>query len=184
LALYREVGSRRGEALALHDLGEVSHFRGRNDEALGYLTEALGVAQDIGDRGNRPYFLATLASVHLDIRLPAGAADLAGAAVSAAEALDDPRAMAVALNARATIDHHLGHHAEAVRGHRRALELTGTTGDRYPEVDALIGLAAAAEALGAVDEARVRAERAHHLASEIGLEVLDARARTILDRLR
>jgi hypothetical protein len=54
-------------------------------------------------------------------------------ALSAAEALDDPRAMAVALNARAAIDHRFSRHAEAVRGHRRALELTGSTGGRYPE---------------------------------------------------
>jgi hypothetical protein len=52
----------------------------------------------------------------------------------------------------------------AVRRYRQALELIAEAGDRYPEVEILIGLAAATGGLGTARHALTLAERAGYLA--------------------
>ena len=49
LALYRELGDRRGVALALNDLGSVHHWRGDFAAAQACLTESLALRQELGE---------------------------------------------------------------------------------------------------------------------------------------
>ncbi len=78
--------------------------------------------------------------------------------------------------ALATVHHRFGQRADAVRHYERALELVRNTGDRYPEVDVLIGLAVVTTDPGPAEQALVLAERA-------GYRALQGQAITALARI-
>jgi tetratricopeptide (TPR) repeat protein len=73
----------------------------------------------------------------------------------------------------ATVRLRLGHQQDAIRHYRAALDLIRETGDRYPEVDILIGLATAT---GEIDHAR----HALALAMRAGYRALQGRAMNTL----
>jgi len=50
LGLYREVGDREREGLALNNLGEASRKLGQYEKAIGYYEQALAIARDMKDR--------------------------------------------------------------------------------------------------------------------------------------
>jgi hypothetical protein len=50
LDVFREIGEREGQALALNGLGEAAHAAGRPGEALAHHTEALAIATETGAR--------------------------------------------------------------------------------------------------------------------------------------
>ena len=50
LMTARELGDRRAEASALHQLGIVLQEQGRNDEARPYFERSLMTARELGDR--------------------------------------------------------------------------------------------------------------------------------------
>jgi hypothetical protein len=68
-----------------------------------------------------------------------------------------------ALAAFAAVDLGLGHRAEAVRRYHQALDVVRGTGDRYPEIDILIGLATATADLSLARQALALAEREGYL---------------------
>jgi hypothetical protein len=66
-----------------------------------------------------------------------------------------------------------------VEHHERALELTRATGDRYPETEALIGLATEHRCLGDRDQAFRHARGALAIARECEYGLLEERAEAI-----
>ncbi|MFL5587674.1 MAG: tetratricopeptide repeat protein [Ktedonobacteraceae bacterium] len=63
LALYRELGDRRGSATALSSLGYAAMMRSKYAEARALLEEALALFREVGDTGGCASALNTLASV-------------------------------------------------------------------------------------------------------------------------
>jgi hypothetical protein len=84
----------------------------------------------------------------------------------------------------ASIDHRSGRHDQAAAGHREALEVARAAGAGQPEVEALLGLAAAQRGAGQPAQARDHAERARTLAARAGFPLLEQRATALLDQLR
>ena len=65
-------------------------------------------------------------------------------------------------------------------GHHAALDLARRIGNRYPEVEAHLGLAAAYRHLGKPDSARECAREGLALARRVGYRLLEGRARELL----
>jgi tetratricopeptide (TPR) repeat protein len=49
LALYRELGDRRGQAESLNEVGVVYQWQGRYEEALARQRESLAIRRELGD---------------------------------------------------------------------------------------------------------------------------------------
>jgi len=183
VALRRQGGSREGEAAALDTLGEICVAAGQLDEAMRHLSQALTLAREIGDRGVEAHALRDLAEVHRDRGEPRQALDLARTAVAQGRLLGDIKIEADALNTLATIHHHLGQDRDAVALHQQVLDLTGEDRDRFPQIEAFIGLVTACRGLGQSEQAIEYGNRALTAAGRSGFRILEDRARAALEAI-
>ncbi|MEV0676068.1 BTAD domain-containing putative transcriptional regulator [Actinosynnema sp. NPDC050436] len=155
--LYRRIGSRYGEAINLLNLGHVRHDQARTGEAARLARQALVVQAETGDRSGAAGAHALLAAVLRDTGHPREALDHARTGLGLALDVADPRAEAEALVVSGGVHLRTGAREAAAVDFGRALAAVRRTGDRYPEVEASIGLAEArgdlAGALGALGAA-------------------------------
>ena len=63
LALFRKCGDRRWESYSLHNLGNIAHEFGDNDQAEILLRQSLDLADSLGDLWQRAYCLRSLGDV-------------------------------------------------------------------------------------------------------------------------
>ena len=63
LALFRKCGDRRWESYSLHNLGNIAHDFGDNDQAEILLRQSLDLADSLGDLWQRAYCLRSLGDV-------------------------------------------------------------------------------------------------------------------------
>jgi DNA-binding SARP family transcriptional activator len=180
LALFRKLDSRYGEAICLGGLGESQLSLGLLEEAHDHLTQALTLHRETGDRGNEAKTLRVLAELHRDQGRSFDARRLAQAALTLAHDTGERRLEADALNALASLDEP----ARAVERYEDARRMARTSGSRYPEVVALIGLAAAQEQVGHPDQALASAEQAVQLARAAGHRLLEGQAAAVLAGLQ
>jgi DNA-binding SARP family transcriptional activator len=174
LDLMSETGSSFAKGVLLTGLGEVCHALGRFDDAVDHLTEALILHREIGNRGGEAETIRVLAAVHRDTGRTGEALDLARAALAHAQAAGDRRYEADALNTVASVVSRNDPDPDAAaRTYWSALELAREIGNRYPEAEALIGLALTAPT---GDLARGYAEEALAVARQIGYRILEGDA--------
>jgi DNA-binding SARP family transcriptional activator/Tfp pilus assembly protein PilF len=176
LALMSEAGSPFAKGVLLTGFGEVCHALGRFDEAVDHLTRALTLHREVGNRGGEAETIRVLAAVHRDTGRLAEALDLAEAALAHAQAAGDRRYEADALNTVASVTR-ISDPQQAARTYWSALELAREIGNRYPEAEALIGLAVT----GPTRElARGYAEEGLAVARQIGYRILEGDALAVL----
>jgi DNA-binding SARP family transcriptional activator len=176
LALMSETGSSFAKGVLLTGLGEVCHALGRFDDAVDHLIQALSLHREVGNRGGEAETLRVLAAVHRDTGRTGEALDLARAALAHAQAAGDRRYEADALNTVASVVGRCDPDSDpeqAARTYWSALELSREIGNRYPEAEALIGLALTGPA---GDFARGYAEEALAVARQIGYRILEGDA--------
>lgn len=172
LALMSAAGSTFAKGVLLTGFGEVCHALGRFDEAVDHLTQALILHREVGNRGGEAETIRVLAAVHRDTGRLGEALDLARAALAHAQAAGDRRYEADALNTVASVTR-ISDPEQAARTYWSALELAREIGNRYPEAEALIGLAVT----GPTRElARGYAEEALAVARQIGYRILEGDA--------
>jgi tetratricopeptide (TPR) repeat protein len=156
LMLYRELGDRRGTAVALHTLGTAAARKGDHDAARGFFEESVGLFRELDDR----LMLSTAISNLGDVAFREG--DFADAAERTREALAIQRSLG---NAFATVPSlsNLGF-IEVCAGHdedaREALEECMLLAHKLGSSD---NLAYAFEGLGAIAAAREDWERVARL---------------------
>jgi DNA-binding SARP family transcriptional activator len=172
LALMSETGSSFAKGVLLTGLGEVCHALGRFDDAADHLTEALILHREVGNRGGEAETIRVLAAVHRDTGRTGEALDLARAALAHAQAAGDRRYEADALNTVASVVRH-SDPDQAARTYWSALDLAREIGNRYPEAEALIGLALTGPT---GDLARGYAEEGLAVARQIGYRILEGDA--------
>jgi tetratricopeptide (TPR) repeat protein len=68
--LFEELSDRRSYGLMLNNLGGLQYLLGKPDEAVKYLTDAFGVALDLGDEIEAARAVSSLAQVHLGTGKP------------------------------------------------------------------------------------------------------------------
>jgi DNA-binding SARP family transcriptional activator len=176
LAEPRTLGVPIAEAIALEVLGEVHHARGRLPDATELFTRARDVSRAGGYHSGEADALHGLAVVARDLGDHTRAATLAEAALALANEHSLRRVEADCL----TLLSGLRGGSGAVDGYRRALELARAAGDRHPEAEALVGLAAAHRLRGEYVHAHASATDALTIARKVGYRLLEGRALTAL----
>jgi tetratricopeptide (TPR) repeat protein len=177
--LFRDVGSLGGEAIAVDNLGETYLAQGRVDDARESLDWALTAFQQVGSRVNEAIALRGLACAALL------AGDLPEALRQAERAhrltteTPDQRVQIDVLNTLGAVKRALGDDGAAAL-YRQALRLARTTGIRYPEAEALVGLAELHHRSGGAD-ASSWARQAQSLTERCGYRQLAERSRHLLE---
>jgi tetratricopeptide (TPR) repeat protein len=177
--LFRDAGSLGGEAIAVDNLGETYLAQGRVDDAQESLEWALSAFHQLGSRVNEAVALRGLASAALL------AGDLPEALRQAERAhrlsteTPDQRVQIDVLNTLGAVKGALGHD-DAAALYQQALRLARTTGIRYPEAEALVGLAELRHRSGDAD-ASSWARQALSLTERCGYRQLAGRAGHLLE---
>jgi predicted ATPase len=171
LAIYRTLGDRDGQAVALNALGIAYHRMERYEDARGAFDEAVVIWRALGREQAVVRTLANLASVALD----AGDAERAIALYRETHArcleTGDAAAVAWAVNGEARVEHSRGNAAAAARLYESALRQFESIRDSWGAGDSLLSLGTiAGESGGAGDMARARdcLRRALAIFREIG----------------
>lgn len=170
------LGSSVGEGVSLGILGDIRYLQGQLDQAWRCFLQARDRFRAAGGRVYEPDVLCGLAQVHRDAGRGRMALALAEAAL--AREPDRPGVVAHCLIVRASIHEWLGDRALAIDGYQRAADLAWSTGDRYGEAEALVGLAAVPPLPGGSERARTSVRRALTIAREAGYRLLEGRALT------
>jgi DNA-binding SARP family transcriptional activator/tetratricopeptide (TPR) repeat protein len=176
------IGSEMDQAASRSNLAEVYHALGRLGLAHGHLACALDLHRQAGK--DNADALRVMAALHRDAHRNAEAVECAQAAVALAGGAEhDPRTEAHALVTLGTIRHQLGQHEAAIDLHRRAFGLSTETGNRFPQTEALIGLAAAQLDRDQPAQANRHANDAVAIARDTGYRMLEGQALTILAQI-
>ena len=163
-----EGKSARGLARLYADWSLLSHGQDERDEATGFASRALELAEGTGDT-------RSLAQAHNMLGILAGRSGDQNAALShlqesldLAEALGDSDAKVAALNNLALAREHGGDSGEALRLAETALALCVASGDRHREAALHNNLADLLHAAGREQESMAHLKRAVELFAEIG----------------
>jgi DNA-binding SARP family transcriptional activator/tetratricopeptide (TPR) repeat protein len=182
LALTPDAGP--GRAGLLDGLGEISRFRGRLDQALDQLSQALAMFGELGNRGGQADTLRNLAAVHADAGRYDRAAGLARQALELARQIGSRLLEAGVSSVLGDVEGRLGRHRAALDRCERARRLAREARTPWPEAEALLGLAGACRHLDRPDLAAGHAGRALELAREAGYRMLEGQAETCLAEVR
>lgn len=161
-------------------LGTACHALGQLTEAVGHLQVALDRHRQIGNRHGEGAALVVLALVMLDLGDQEQARELAETASELAGQIRHDGVRMAALNALGTVALRTGEPAQAAARYAEAAALADRLGQPFPEIEALIGQAAAAAGLGRVTQATALGRRAQVRARRHGYRLLEAHAAAVL----
>jgi DNA-binding SARP family transcriptional activator/Tfp pilus assembly protein PilF len=193
-----EAAAHNEEALALADqldngeltcishgnLAEVYTAQGRVADARDHLERAVTMSREFGDRSVEADFLGSLATVERLAGNRGRAFELVHAANALARELGATRYELRALNVLASLNDDLGRQPVAIQHSQTALRVADASTDRYPYVQALIGLGAAHCHQGQHENARAWIDRAIAESDESGYRMLLGQARSVLAEIQ
>jgi len=130
LALWREVGDRRGEAKALNGIGKVHDALGQKQKALEYYEIALLIAHEVGNRRGEAETLSNIGSVYDDLGEKQKALEYYQRALPALHEMGDRRGEAETLIDIGSVYDDLGEKQKALEYYERALPALHEVGDR------------------------------------------------------
>jgi predicted ATPase/DNA-binding CsgD family transcriptional regulator len=159
LALSREVGDRRGEALALNFLGALAFDRGDYERSRELHGCALELARSIGDERAAARALQGLAQAEVRTGNPTAAEAAFAECLSVARALGDEELVASGLDALGIIASEAGNPAKSILLHEESLALRRRLRDQR-------GIAISLYNLGVADLALLNAPRCASLFEE------------------
>lgn len=140
LHLFRRLGERVGEALALRNLAYLDRMQGRIDAAVEGYRGALTGFHDAGDRVGEAHVRVSLAQVCLDRGDTATAEQLLDTAARTLQALGNPRVLAQISCRLGLLRLQQGRPVEAAATLHPVLETVRRSGDRIGEIHVLLAL--------------------------------------------
>jgi tetratricopeptide (TPR) repeat protein len=170
LQAAREAGDEAGVAGALCDLGILSRYAGRAEEALDYYQQALQIAERIGDHQMEAVILGNIGKVHYFqgyVNLAIAHYDQ-GLAISREHGDKRSEALMLVYLGALHLDH--GNSELAMELYSKVLDLARQTGNRVSESLALSNLGVAAHSFGRNDQARELWQQAATIDREIGFK--------------
>lgn len=183
LDMYRQVGSRNGEANVLTGLADVDAECGRYDEATYQSTLAMRIARDIGDRRIECDALIAMARSRWLGSEPQAARERLIEAVAIAELIGYGRGVPDALCLLAAVETDLDDLPGAAISCNRALDLARSAAHRPTEARTLQVAAQLNLATGRYDAALRNARDALAVSRELGLKVVEARTLGTLSQI-
>jgi tetratricopeptide (TPR) repeat protein len=137
LAIWREVGDRRGEGSTLNNLGLVYDDLGQKQEALQYYEQALTITREVGDRTHEGTTLNNLGAVYDALGQEQEALRYYQLALAIWQEVGDRRGEGITLNNLGAVYDALGQEQEALRYYQLALAIRTEVGDRGGEATTL-----------------------------------------------
>ncbi|MFF7974563.1 BTAD domain-containing putative transcriptional regulator [Streptomyces sp. NPDC007905] len=176
IALHRELGTSRAEAVALANLSTVETWAGHYTEAARYAARATELNRRLGERSNEISSLTWLALAHLGTGEDERARACLAQALELCDESRKPGNVAFALAHWARVCQRLGEVRSAAEHAERALDLVLAEGTalRQAAVVNVVGLVHLRR--GAADRAMELHRQAHQLASRVGYRFETARA--------
>jgi tetratricopeptide (TPR) repeat protein len=153
LAALREGGDRRGEGVALNNLGFLADSQGRFEEAARYYTEALGIRREVGDRAGEGSTLNNLGELARSQERYDEAARYYEESLAIRHEVGDRLGEGVTLSNLGTLAQNQGRFDEAERYYEEALTVARAVGDRAGEGITLSNLGGLAQNQGHFEEA-------------------------------
>lgn len=168
VSMWRALGDRDEEALALYQLGGIARRRGDNRKNLERYAAALEASRAAGDPQLEARLLDGIALAKIFTGDPAAASELLANSIALARGAGDAQTENEALNTLGWAETLLGRYQKAIDLYRRAIALGQSRGDRRSEAWPTVGLAFAYLRLGETAKALATYERALTLWESLG----------------
>ena len=133
LRIRREVGDRRGQGVALNNLGLMYNTLGQQQEALSYFEQSLQIHRNIKDRREEGRTLCNLGLVYVALGQKQEALDYYEQALHIAWEVGDHEVEGATLNHLGDVYNGLGQKQKALRYYEQALRIRRGVGDRGGE---------------------------------------------------
>jgi non-specific serine/threonine protein kinase len=182
MALYQELGDRRGVANMLSDLGALATHQGDYPAGRALLEESLAIRRQLDDRWGISTSLSILGDWALDQGDYRAARVLHEESLTIKRELGNRYGMAVELHYLGTVDKEEGEHRSARVRFEEGLVICRELGDRHGIAELLEGLASGVAAMGRPGRAARVWGRAERLREEIGSPVKAGGQRLRYDR--
>jgi tetratricopeptide (TPR) repeat protein len=170
LAIRREIGDLRGEAISSNNLADAYVQLGRTADALDQFERTLPLQREAGYRYGEGITLNNLGEAYLDLDRPGEAIGYLRQAHEIFVAINTSHGEDYALHNLARAYLQLGRFDEAIASFRQALTVRQAVGDREGEAMTLMYLGRAQCQVGQVDEARESWAGAYAIFEELGDE--------------
>ena len=170
LAIRREIGDLRGEAISSNNLADAYVQLGRTADALDQFERTLPLQREAGYRYGEGITLNNLGEAYLDLDRPGEAIGYLRQAHEIFVAINTSHGEDYALHNLARAYLQLGRSDEAIASFRQALRVRQAVGDREGEAMTLMYLGRAQCRVGHVDEARESWAGAYAIFEELGDE--------------
>jgi tetratricopeptide (TPR) repeat protein len=183
LAIFRDIGDRRGEGLELGNLGLCHQFLGNYQQAIDLLAQALAVARDIGNRQGEGIALGNLGLCHESLGNYQQAIDLLAQALAVARDIGDRLGEGNRLGNLGLCHYELGDYQQAIDLHTEALAIDRDIGYRPGECLDLGNLGLCHCRLGDYQQAIDLHTEALAIARDLGHRYGEANTLTYLGRV-
>ena len=181
--ICREVGDRGILQQSLNDLGLLTQFRGRYEEAVGHYDEATALARQLGSRASETATVLNSAAARVRGGLAAEGAEAAEAVLLDLRERRDDGGAAQALYVLGLALHALRRHAEAADRFAESLALWTSLGPPGREAPARYRLADSLRELGRLEQALAHAELALRACEQNRSELDQGHALMVLVRV-
>jgi predicted ATPase len=168
LALYRTLGDRHGQAVALNAMGVAYHRLQRYEDARRVFGESVSIWRELGREQATVRTLANLASVAFDAGDADGAIALYRETRDQCDGSGDAAGAAWAINGEARVEHFRNRHITAVALYEDALHRFERIQDDWGAGDSLLSLGLMAGESGDPATARQRLRRALEIFRRVG----------------
>jgi len=167
LKISRQIGDRRGECVALKNMGSSYRYLGDPRKAIEYYEQALKISQKIGDRREEGAALGNLGIAYSHLGEPRKVIEYYGQALKISQEAGDRRGEGIWLGNLGNAYSDLGDLRKAIEYHEQALKISTEIGDRRGEGSDLGNLGIAYYYLGEVRKAIEYYEQALKISREL-----------------
>jgi CHAT domain-containing protein/tetratricopeptide (TPR) repeat protein len=145
---YRAAADRKGESIALNNIGFVYSSLGEKRKALDYYQQALPIMQEIDERAEEAAALHNIGKVYYDLDEKAQAIAYSNQALERWRAVGDRQGEARTLTSLGAYYFSLEEHQKSLQHYEQALQLRRAINDRRGEAITLLNIGATYRELG------------------------------------
>jgi predicted ATPase/class 3 adenylate cyclase len=168
LALYQEIGDKRGRAWVISELGHLALYQGQDERAATRYAEGLALSRELGDTYNSAWALNHLGIVALRRGAPEQARELLAQSLTLFQSLQHTAGIATVLNQLGRVALHSGDIAKARMLFGESLAIFQELGQKRNIALSLVGMAVVAGREGQAERAAQMFGAAERLLNDIG----------------
>jgi CHAT domain-containing protein/Tfp pilus assembly protein PilF len=168
LAIARQLKERRGEAIALNNIGLNYNTISQPQEALKYFNQTLPIWREVGDRSGEATTLSNIGSVYSSIGQPQSALKYLNQALPIRREVGDRKGEATTLNNIGLAYEKISQPQEALKYYNQALPISRAVGDRAGEATTLTNIGLVYDNISQPQEALKYYNQALPIRREVG----------------